>query len=1020
MSIRAKLIIVFLGVALIPLLFVSAVTFNNYKSSLQELRFTQLENLVTFKAKRIEQYFEELKKSVMIVQNAYLIKKNLPLLTELSREPLSPEFRAAKGGIDSSWRNNQVLLGALNIMLVNPQGKVVYASNPAYPLRDFSNTLPGPGEKAFEEGKNKFYLSGVFLDRELGNKQAMLMTAPALDFEDNFIGVIAFEADLSPIYSLVKDTTGLGHTGETLLGEKVGNQIVFLNPLRHEPGAGLNKFVDIGGSFAKPMQEAAQGRTGRGQLIDYRGKEVVAAWSYIPALNWGIVAKIDTQEAFAEAQNLRNLTLIIITLLFFLVGIMALSIAKSISDPIKKLVTGTEIIGSGNLDYKVGIGLKDEIGQLSRAFDKMTSDLKTTIASRDELDKEIAARNIAEESIAKQREELQTIIDSARIWIFYKDKNNCFLRVNKAFAEVMGMPKEKLEGKCMHELYPKEQADAFWKDDLEVIASNKPKLNIIEPMQSVKGMFWVKTDKIPYRDAQGNIIGIIGFATDITALKRAGEAIRESREDLNRAQAVAHTGSWRLDVNKNELTWSDENHRMFGIPTGTPLTYETFLSCVHPDDRAQVDGKWRAALLGENYDIVHRIVVDGEIKWVREKATLEFDKQGKLLGGFGTTQDITELKKAEEALLESEKARQDLQLEAARAQVLKAERQRLYDLLETLPVYVVLLTPDYRVSFANKFFRDRFGEDHGRCCFEYMFKLDQPCENCETYKVLKTRLPHHWEWLGPDGRNYDIYDFPFKEADGSIHIMEMGIDITEGKKAQKALLEAQKEIEKAKRLSDIGTLAATVAHELRNPLAAIRMAAFNIKRKAQNPLLEKHFINIEKKVSESDQIINNLLFYSRLRAPHYESVDLHKIIEECLEIAKKRAVKNEVVIKKKYRALRRVLVDADSLQMKELFSNLLNNAYDAMHGNPGSIEIGSMHDKDGIVRIYIKDTGAGMDEEHLKRCHEPFFTTKAKGTGLGLTVSFQIAHLHSGKIEIDSKVGEGTTVTITLPIKRNG
>jgi PAS domain S-box-containing protein len=118
---------------------------------------------------------------------------------------------------------------------------------------------------------------------------------------------------------------------------------------------------------------------------------------------------------------------------------------------------------------------------------------------------------------------------------------------------------------------------------------------------------------------------------------------------------------------------------------------------------------------------------------------------------------------------------------------LKAERQRLYDVLETLPVYVVLLTPDYHVPFANRFFRKRFGESNGKHCYEYLFNRTEPCEICETYKVLKTKLPHHWEWTGPDGRDYDIYDYPFIESGGSTLILEMGIDITERKKAVEAL-----------------------------------------------------------------------------------------------------------------------------------------------------------------------------------------------------------------------------------------
>ena len=126
--------------------------------------------------------------------------------------------------------------------------------------------------------------------------------------------------------------------------------------------------------------------------------------------------------------------------------------------------------------------------------------------------------------------------------------------------------------------------------------------------------------------------------------------LNKNKVDLDLAQAVGNLGNWRLNVRKNELTWSDEAHRIFSIPKGTPLTYENFLSTVHADDRKFVDKKWKAGLAGEPYDIEHRIIVDNEVKWVREKAYIEFDNDGMLLGGFGITQDITERKRAEDAL----------------------------------------------------------------------------------------------------------------------------------------------------------------------------------------------------------------------------------------------------------------------------------------------------------------------------------------------------------------------------------
>jgi len=142
--------------------------------------------------------------------------------------------------------------------------------------------------------------------------------------------------------------------------------------------------------------------------------------------------------------------------------------------------------------------------------------------------RDITERKRAEEALQRQREELQIILDSVPALIFYKDKENRFIRVNRICAERLGRPKEKLEGKSCFEIFPPDQAEDYWRDDKEVMASGHPKRNIIEPVETSEGIRWVQTDKIPYRDEKGNIIGVIGFAVDVTERKRAEEALRAS------------------------------------------------------------------------------------------------------------------------------------------------------------------------------------------------------------------------------------------------------------------------------------------------------------------------------------------------------------------------------------------------------------------------------------------------------------------------------------------------------------
>jgi signal transduction histidine kinase len=209
------------------------------------------------------------------------------------------------------------------------------------------------------------------------------------------------------LYRLIQDTTGLGKTGEVLVGKVSGNEIVYLNPLRHDPAAAPNRRLQIGSTMGLPIQKAVSGETGVGQSIDYRGRKVVAAWRPVPTPGWGLVAKIDAEEAFADVTNLKRLIFMVLAVVFIMVAIITFSVSQSISLPLKKLSEGAEIIGRGNLDHRVGTNLKDEIGQLSRSFDKMTQDLKETTASRDELNNEISERKRAEETLQQTAKDLE-------------------------------------------------------------------------------------------------------------------------------------------------------------------------------------------------------------------------------------------------------------------------------------------------------------------------------------------------------------------------------------------------------------------------------------------------------------------------------------------------------------------------------------------------------------------------------------------------------------------------------------
>jgi PAS domain S-box-containing protein len=326
---------------------------------------------------------------------------------------------------------------------------------------------------------------------------------------------------------------------------------------------------------------------------------------------------------------------------------------------------------------------------------------------------DITERKRAEEALRESERLYRAIGESIDygVWVCAPDGRNTY--ASQSFLRMVGLTQEECSnfgwGNVLHPDDAERTIEA-WKE----CVSKEGTWDIEHRFWGVDGQWHaVLARGVPVRNERNEIICWAGINLDISELKQTEEALRQSREDLNRAQEVGQVGSWRLNVRLNVLTWSDEAYRIFGLPKGTPLTYETFLEIVHPDDREYVDTQWTAGLRGEPYDIEHRIVVNGQSKWVREKAYLEFDETGALLGGFGISQDITERKRTEEALRGSEAnlaraqsishlANWELDIETEKVRGSK-ELYRLFNLAAdfTLGGYVEKFHPDDRAYVVD-------------------------------------------------------------------------------------------------------------------------------------------------------------------------------------------------------------------------------------------------------------------------------------------------------------------------------
>jgi PAS domain S-box-containing protein len=366
---------------------------------------------------------------------------------------------------------------------------------------------------------------------------------------------------------------------------------------------------------------------------------------------------------------------------------------------------------------------------------------------------------------------------------------------------------------------------------------------------------------------------------------------------------------------------------------------------------------------------------------------------------------------------------------------LRKERETMVSILDSMDDCVYIVDVNGDIQYVNPAMRRNFGQVEGRKCYEFLYNRKDRCPWCMNKEVYSGKSVQ-WEFEDKlRGKTYDLLETPIENHDNKITAkLKIFRDITQRKKAEEVLardkktleklaeeksrelIAAQKKLAHAQRLSDIGTFASMIAHELKNPLSTMKLAIYNVKRKTDDSRITGHIERINNKIEESLQIINNLLFHARIRESHFKEVNISGILEECAEEFV--VSKGKITVIENLKDIRGVIIDADLIQIKEVINNLFNNASDAVDEDSGRIEVIASRNN-GRVIITIKDNGKGIDNENMEKIFEPFFTTKTKGTGLGLAVCRQIARNHNGELTINSRKGEGTTVVLTLPVKQN-
>jgi|GEM_PF-1236372 len=348
----------------------------------------------------------------------------------------------------------------------------------------------------------------------------------------------------------------------------------------------------------------------------------------------------------------------------------------------------------------------------------------------------------------------------------------------------------------------------------------------------------------------------------------------------------------------------------------------------------------------------------------------------------------------------------------------ESERQKLFDMLDNLPMSFHLQAPDYSVPFANKEYKKLFGGNSKKKCYEQMHNRNAPCEVCTTFKVFDHGNDESTIWTASNGKTFLTVCTPFTDIDGSPLVMEMALDITDQENAKR-------EAEKANQAKS--DFLSRMSHELRTPMNAILGFTQLLKISSQSKLSDIECDNLARVSSAGNhllELINEVLDLSRIESGNmelsFEVVDMIPIVDNVFSISKPIAGKKGISLEYLNAPEKNCYVNVDPLRLKQVVLNLISNAIKYNKPN-GSVWVSYEKQDNGMMRLGVRDTGHGIPEDKKSKLFKPFerFDEDAEtieGTGIGLTITKQLVELMNGTIGFESVLREGSFFYVDIPI----
>jgi PAS domain S-box-containing protein len=513
---------------------------------------------------------------------------------------------------------------------------------------------------------------------------------------------------------------------------------------------------------------------------------------------------------------------------------------------------------------------------------------------------------------------------------------------------------------------------------------------------------------------------------NIAERKQTEQVLRESEAKLQRAQRIAHFGWWERDFTTNQVSLSDEVCRIFGLqPVDLPEWHGRWLKLIHPDDRPRAAEAAAAALLrgGARYDVEYRVVRrDGAERIVHSQGDVTWDETGRPLRQFGVLQDITELRQAEKELRASEEA-------LRRSEAYLSEAQRLshtgtFAFNATGPTY--WSQESYRTWGLDPL----QGLPARETVLQRVHPEDRTRANRETEEALRQKRGFAFEFRValPDGtiKYLETTGYPFFSRDGQlIEMVATHVDVTERKRAQsehERLRQLEADLAHLNRVSMMGELAASLAHEILHPIATAR----NYARAAMRFLdmdppnmaeVRRALAGIVRDADRGKGIVDRIRDHIKKAPARNDRFDLNEAIKEVIEMVRAPIDKNGVSIRTNL-AAGLTPVWGDRVQLQQVVLNLILNAVEAMssvEGGARELSIRTKEDQTNDILVAVQDSGPGIDSEHLEQVFAPFYTTKTSGIGMGLSICRSIVAAHGGRLWAEAKRPRGAIFQFTVP-----